>query len=209
MPIQCSSEDKAVLIVLTMPILKAPSWHTTRSSHFKHPSCNRVTICFQSKIHPLHSNLMVVSQQVQGQNMSLSPISWKPGRLFILYRLTQNLPIACKTLTCMPLLESHFILFLRSMSFKRSRGKATYQQLHKKMDKMTIKHPTSNYCPPPTDVQPTTSTGSVHQVNTTIHSRSLWLFLAPSLSFFHRFSKTTPQKCKLHKGECNSDWQQR
>ena len=35
-----------------------------------------------------YSNLMVVSQQVQGQNMSLSPISWKLGRLFILYRLT-------------------------------------------------------------------------------------------------------------------------
>ena len=37
--------------------------------------------CPKNKIHLLHSNLMVVSQQVQGQNMSLSLLSWKLRRL--------------------------------------------------------------------------------------------------------------------------------
>ena len=183
MPIHCSSEDKAVLIALTMLILKAP----------------------------LHSNLMVVSQQVQGQNMSLSPISWKLGRLFILYRLTTKFNYTMQNFNLYAVAWKPFYSFSSLHELLRGPGeKLPTSKLHKKEDKMTIKHATSNYCPPPTDVQPTTSTGSVHQVNTTIPSRSLWLFLAPSLSFFfHRFSKTTLQMCKVHKGECNSDWPRR
>ena len=181
--------------------------------------------CPKNKIHLLHSNLMVVSQQVQGQNMSLSLLSWKLGRLDyslltgwlqnhakLYYRirriyscLLQIVQVVSNhmvtllfysiiecfdtvTQTCLSqnsrsgtvdlhvvsqilralnhlcqvilvqLLESHSILFLHSMSFQGVQGKS---YLPATSHQGRLKHTISNYCPPPTVIQPT-STSNTH-----------------------------------------------